>query len=195
MKIESCLVPGQPLFHVVDEMWNQNGCNFSFFPNVEAKAFTVMMSLIPFLRYHHNDSVVKWFSSTAQSRAIGADWDPDKGCVKTFEEKAVSWMMTEDGFTAFDAPLVDASQVAVRPDPSNLQVAAGAGLIDENDSVGAFDPTASASAAPTAPPAQLVTGAKANPTPKRILPGQTGSVLNSVGSHSSRSSITESIFS
>jgi hypothetical protein len=195
MKIESRLVPGQPLFHVVDETWNQNGYNFSFFPNVQEEARAMMMSLIPFLRHHYNDSIVKWFSSTAQSRAIGAEWNPDKGCVKTFEDEAVSWMMTEDGYTAFDTPLVDTSQVSVRPDPSNLQVAAGPGLINETDSVGTFDPNAPAPSAPTAPPAQLVTGAKANPTPRRVLPAQTGSASNSVGSHSSRSSITESLFS
>jgi hypothetical protein len=37
MKIESRSVPGQQLFHVVDETRNQNGFHFAFFPNVEAK--------------------------------------------------------------------------------------------------------------------------------------------------------------
>jgi hypothetical protein len=31
MKIESRTVPGQSLFHAVDETWNQNGYAFSFF--------------------------------------------------------------------------------------------------------------------------------------------------------------------
>ncbi len=52
MKIESRTVPGQPSFHSVDETWNQNGCSFSFFPNVDTEARAMMMSLVPFLRHH-----------------------------------------------------------------------------------------------------------------------------------------------
>jgi hypothetical protein len=47
MKIESGQHPGQKLFHVGDETWNQNGFHFAFFPNVEAEARAMMMSLIP----------------------------------------------------------------------------------------------------------------------------------------------------
>jgi hypothetical protein len=65
MKIESRTVPGQPLFHAVDETWNQNGYIFSFFPNVDTEAGTMMLSLIPFLRHHYQESVTKWFSQTA----------------------------------------------------------------------------------------------------------------------------------
>jgi hypothetical protein len=96
MKIESRTVPGQSLFHAVDETWNQNGYAFSFFPHVDAEARAMMMSLIPFLRHHYHKRITKWFSQTAQSRAAGAAWDPEKGCVKIFEDDAVSWMMTED---------------------------------------------------------------------------------------------------
>jgi hypothetical protein len=100
MKIESRTVPGQSLFHVVDETWNQNGYTFSFFPNVDTEAQAMMMSLIPFLHHHCHERITKWFSQTAQSRAAGAAWDPEKGCVKTFEDDAVSWMMKEDGFNS-----------------------------------------------------------------------------------------------
>jgi len=194
MKIESRTVVGQPLFHSVDLTWDKNGYQFGFFPNVDSEARSMIMSLIPFLRHHYNDSILKWFSGTAQRRALGAEWDPDKGCVKTLDDSAVSWMMTEDGYAIFDTPLVVASATAARPDPSNLQVAAGAGLIDDQDSVGTFDPLGAAAAPRTTAPAQLVTGSKANPLP-RVLPPSTGSASNSVDSRSSRSSMTQSIVS
>jgi hypothetical protein len=88
--------------------------------------------------------------------------------------------MTEDGFSSFDAPLIDTSAVATRPDASNLEIA-GTGLIEDQDSVPAPTP-------PTAPPVQLVSGAKANPVPNAAS-------TQSLGSSSSRSSMTESMFS
>ena len=85
---------------------------------------------------------------------------PDKGCVKTLDDSAVSWMMTEDRYAIFDTPLVAPSGTAARTDPSNLQVAAGAGLIDDQDSVGTFDSQGAAAAPRTTAPAQLVTGSR-----------------------------------
>jgi hypothetical protein len=117
---------------------------------------------------------------------------PSKGCVKTYEDHAVFWMMmmTEDGFSSFDTPVVDIAPAAARPDPSSkLQVAAGSGLIDDQDWVGTFDPNDTAPSTSMARPAQLVTGAKPNPVTK-----QTGSASNLVGSHSSHSWMTESLF-
>ena len=157
MKIKSRTVVGQPLFHSVDQTWNKNGYQFGFFPNVDSEARSMIMSLIPFLRHHYKESIVKCFSATAQRRALGAEWDPDKGCVKPFDDSAVSWMMTEEGYTSFDTPLVAASATAARPDPSNLQVAAGAGLIDDQDSVGTFDPQGAAAVPQTTASAQQLT--------------------------------------
>jgi hypothetical protein len=56
-------------------------------------------------------------------------------------------MMTEDGFADFDQAAevsVANTAAAARPDPSNLQVAAGSGLIGDQDSVGTFDSKAAA---------------------------------------------------
>ena len=144
MKIESRTVVGQPLFHSVDQTWDKNGYQFDFFPNFDSEARSMIMSLIPFLWHHYKESIVKWFSTTAQRRALGAEWDPDKGCIKTLDDSAASWMMTEVGYVSFDTPLVATQATVARPDPSNLQVAAGAGLIDDQDSVGTFDPQGAA---------------------------------------------------
>jgi hypothetical protein len=196
MKIESRQHPGQQLFHVVDETWNQNGFHFAFFPNVEAEARAMMMSLIPFLVHHYKDTAIKWFSSSAQRRAHGAEWDPVKGCVKTFDDDAVSWMMTEEGFVAFDqASPAPGSGIASRPDPSNLQAAAGAvGLINDSDSVETFASKIAAASAQRHAPAPLATGVSAPPLPS-VLPPTSDSVTESVTSKSSRSSITASLFS
>jgi hypothetical protein len=139
MKIESRSVKGQPLFHVVDETWNQNDFHFAFFPNVEAEARAMMMALIPFLVHFYDQTATKWFSGSAQRRSQGAKWDEDKGCVRTFDDDAVSWYMTEDLFQDFDKAKSPATDNASRPDPSNPQVATG--LITDQDSVGTFDPT------------------------------------------------------
>ena len=67
-------------------------------------------------------------------------------------------------YASFDTPLVAALEAVARLNPSNLQVAAdGAAPIDDQDYVGTFDPQGAAAVARTGPPAQLVTGSKANP--------------------------------
>jgi hypothetical protein len=142
MKIESRTNTGHPLFHLVDATWNGNGYHFAFFPNVETEARAMMMALIPFMTSFYKDTALKWFLASAQRRALGALWDPEKGCVKTFDDEAVAWIMTEDGFVAFDKSTVGANVTVDRPDPSNLQVSAGSGPINDQDSVGTFDPQA-----------------------------------------------------
>jgi hypothetical protein len=194
MKIESRTIPGQQLFHVVDETWNQNGFHFAFFPNVETEARSMMMALLPFLVHHYGQTAIKWFSSSAQRRSQGAEWDPDKGCVKTFDDDAVSWMMTEDGFAAFDQAK-DTPGSDARPDPSNLQTAAGAaGLIGDQDSVGTFNQKATTVSDSVQDPAPLITGTTA-PSLPRVLPRHTDGESESIGSRSTRSSITASLFS
>ena len=162
MKIESRTIVTQPLFHSVDKTWNQSGCQFGFFLNVDTEAQSMIVSLIPFLRHHCQESVVKWFSSTAQQRALRAKWDVDEGHVKTPDDTAVSWMMTEAASASFDAPPIAAQEEVTCPDPSNLQVIAG--LIKDHDSVDAFDPQGAAAVACTGVPAQLIMGSKAEPS-------------------------------
>jgi hypothetical protein len=82
MKIESHTNPGHQLFYLVDTTWNGNGYHFAFFPNVEAEARAMMMALIPFMTHFYKDTALKWFSASAQHRALGGLWDPEKGCVK-----------------------------------------------------------------------------------------------------------------
>jgi hypothetical protein len=98
--------------------------------------------------------------------------------------------MMEDGFVAFDKSTAGATVTVDRPDPSNLQVSAGSGLISDQDLVGTFDPQAAKERAAQGPHAQLVTGSKANLTP-RVLPSSSES--GSVDTHSTCSSITPSI--
>jgi hypothetical protein len=195
MKIHSREHPGQQLFHSVDETWNNNGFQFAFFPNVETEARSMMMALLPFLTHHYGATVVKWFSASAQRRAVGAEWDHEKGCVKTLDDEAVSWMMTEAGFSAFDTATMDHSSApASRPNPSNLQAASGSGgLINDQDSVGTFDPNGAVLTPSNLNPATLPTGANAYTLP-RVLPTSTDSVNNeSANSRSTRSSITASV--
>jgi hypothetical protein len=75
MKIHSRETPTHQMFHVVDAIWNGNGFHFAFFPHVEAEAQVMMMALLPFLVHHYGESARKWFSASAQSRALGAEWD------------------------------------------------------------------------------------------------------------------------
>ena len=68
---------------------------------------------------------------TAQRRALGAERDPDEGCVNTLDNTAVSWMIIEKGYASLETPLVAPQKAVAHPDPSNLQVASGVGLIDD----------------------------------------------------------------
>ena len=192
MIFESRTVVGQPLFHMVDQTWDKNGYQFGLFPNVDSEAWSMITSLIPFLWHHYQESIVKWFSDAAQHRAPGAEWDLDKGCVKTLDNLAFSWMITEEGYAFFETPLVAAQAAVARPDLSNLQLAAGAGLLHDQDSIGTFDlQGAAAPVARAGAPAQLFTGSKANPLPW-VLPAGTGLASNSLESRSSHSSMTQS---
>jgi hypothetical protein len=82
--------------------------------------------------------------------------------------------MTEDGFAAFDqaaAVSVSNMDTADRPDPSNLQVAAGSGLTGNQDSVGTFDSKAAAERANTAlhgPQSQLLLPVRNKLTQPRV---------------------------
>jgi hypothetical protein len=59
----------------------------------------MMMALLPFLVHHRKDTGTKWIPASDQSRAQGAGWVPDKGCMKTLDDEAVSWVMTKAGFS------------------------------------------------------------------------------------------------
>ena len=48
MKIESCTVLGQPLFHTVGQTWDKNGYQFGFFPNADTEAWSMIMTGIKF---------------------------------------------------------------------------------------------------------------------------------------------------
>ena len=48
MKIESCTVLGQPLFHTVGQTWDKNGYQFGFFPNADTEAWSMIMTGIEF---------------------------------------------------------------------------------------------------------------------------------------------------
>ena len=86
----------------------------------------MITSLIPFLHHHYQESTLKWFLATAQRHALGAEWDPEKGCVKTFDDSAVSWMMTEAGYSSFDTPLVTAQAAVARLNPISKSLLARA---------------------------------------------------------------------
>jgi hypothetical protein len=197
MKIESRQTPGQQLFHFVDETWNHNGFHFAFFPNVEAEARSMMMALIPFLVHHYHATAVKWFSSVAQTHAHGSEWDPEKGYFQMFDDAAVSWMMKEDRFLAFDQVAATKDATAARPGPSNLQAASGTpGLIDDQDSVGTFGSKVAGVATPAIVAAPLVTGVNDTPVLPRVLPAMTTPVTDAlVDSRSTRCSFTASLVS
>jgi hypothetical protein len=91
-----------------------------------------------------------------------------------------------------------ASSSATRPDPNNIQAAAGnAGLINDQDSVGTFGSKAGAGRCPSDPSAQaeLVTGAPIPLLPCVLPETTTASGATSVDSRGTRSSITQSLVS
>jgi hypothetical protein len=139
-----------------------------------------MSLIVPFAQYNYGPTASKWFSGNTISKAAGATWDPDNGCVHTSDDAAVSWYMTEGGgFGQFAVEDEPSGSPSACHDPANLQAiaeAAGEGLIAADDSVVTFEnhnrttrPVAAGSNAPGAvAPAQLVTGVRANPIPRTL---------------------------
>jgi hypothetical protein len=67
MSIPSQIFPGTPLFHTVDKQWrSENGVTFTFLPENDSDARSIIAGLIPFLRYMADPWYLKMFTTEAK---------------------------------------------------------------------------------------------------------------------------------
>jgi hypothetical protein len=77
MSLSSSVFPTTPLFHSVDRMWrSSNAITFSFLPENETEARSVIAGLIPFFKATHSPWFLQFFSEEAKMHHATSTWDP-----------------------------------------------------------------------------------------------------------------------
>ena len=69
------------LFHAVNESWKGDRMVFSFSPSHTAEATMLADGLIPYLRFHHGDDVLDFFTPDACLEKEDWKWDDEQKCV------------------------------------------------------------------------------------------------------------------
>ena len=82
------------LFHSVDYLHsNHSTVVFTCMPTLESEARNMVASLITYLKHHHGDEVVEFFTKDAQLRATDSYWDDDPQCVRNKDDEHVSSLL------------------------------------------------------------------------------------------------------
>ena len=95
--IPSKSAPHLMIFHSVATGYQAGTTAFSFIPQLEEEARTMVAALLPYLRSQHGDVMFKYFTSVAGDRALSCTWDPETNQVISPGDIAV------DAATVLDA--------------------------------------------------------------------------------------------
>jgi hypothetical protein len=78
MSIPSQIFPGTPLFHTIDRLWrSENVVSFTFLPENDSEARTIVAGLIPFLKDTSSPWYLSMFTAEAKIRHASSKWDPE----------------------------------------------------------------------------------------------------------------------
>jgi hypothetical protein len=87
MAIPSQVFPHTPLFHTIDKQWrSENGVTFTFLPENESDARSLIAGFIPFLRHTADPWYMKMFTTEAKLRHSSSKWDQATRQVFSVEE-------------------------------------------------------------------------------------------------------------
>ena len=135
MSVKSLAQPALALFHSVNKHWDGNGFVFTFIPQVDTEARSVISALLPYLRAafpKHSSRLDKFFTPSHIERANCSVWNDEKYCGVSEVETSVELCVDDDlefDLTALlsnnqaDAPPTTpaAASKPTRPNPSKLQ--------------------------------------------------------------------------
>ena len=124
MSIQSTEFPGTPLFHTIDKLWrSDNSVVFTFLPENESEARSMVAGIIPFLR----DTADKWyltfFTEDAKLRHRLNKWNPTTREVYSAEEGLIDdYLADDDRLNKSDEPTVVRQTPRIVRDETNIQV-------------------------------------------------------------------------
>jgi hypothetical protein len=109
MQVESIVFPGTPLFHTIDKQWrSENVLNFSFLPENDSDARTVIAGLIPLIRDTCDPWYLTMFTNEAKLRHASSKWDAESRQVYSAEEGEIEeFLAVDDEMNKTDEPTAD----------------------------------------------------------------------------------------
>jgi hypothetical protein len=116
--------------------YNGTGVVFSFIPQLESEARSLVASLIPLFKYEYGEDIKKFFKPDAWEMHEETVWDPDLRVAVTPDDKRVDDIAEQDPEYQWleDGAAVELTNVPKRPDPKEKSLYGD----DGGDSVSTF---------------------------------------------------------
>jgi hypothetical protein len=123
-------------FVSVTSQYNGTGVVFTFIPQLEAEARSIVASLIPLFKYEYGDSIKKFFKQDAWDMHADTHWDPELCVAVTPDDKRVEDIAEQDPEYQWieDRGVVEITDTPKRPDPKEKSLYGD----DGGDSVSTF---------------------------------------------------------
>jgi hypothetical protein len=123
-------------FVSVTSQYNGTGVVFTFIPQLESEARSLVASLIPLFRYEYGEDIKKFFKPDAWEMHEDTYWDPDLRVAVTPDDKRVDDIAEQDPEYQWleDGATVELINVPKRPDPKEKSLYGD----DGGDSVSTF---------------------------------------------------------
>ena len=131
-QIPSTKLPHLNVFHAVSPGYQQGTTTFTFIPQLEEEAQTMVAALLPFLRNKHGDGVFKFFTPAAGDRALSCEWDSTTNQVISPSDQAVQDATTLDEDYYFEAIEI------IMPTKAPAPTGGTAAFAQDTDSVSTF---------------------------------------------------------
>jgi hypothetical protein len=123
-------------FVSVTAQYNGSGVVFTFIPQVESEARSMVASLIPKFRHEYGDEIKKFFKADAWDMHEDTQWDPELGVAVTLDDQRVDDITEQDLEYQWEGEVVamEVTNVPRRPDPREKSLYGD----DGGDSVSTF---------------------------------------------------------
>jgi hypothetical protein len=146
MTIPSQVFSNTPLFHTIDKQWRlENGVTFTFLPENESDARSVIAGLIPYLRHTADPWYMKMFTTEAKLRHASSKWDQDTRQVFSVEEYEIEeFLADDDAYNKTDKPTAEKPTRTTFIDDSHIQIQVPI-IIDSEESPKMYEDTDSVS--------------------------------------------------
>jgi hypothetical protein len=173
MDIPSQVFPGTPLFHTIDKQWrSETGATFTFLPENDSEARSIIAGLIPFLKHTADPWYMKMFTTEAKYRHASSKWDQETRQVFSVEEYEIDeFLADDDEYNKTDEPTAERPIRDTNRDESYIQVQIPIVLDPEDspkmyedaDSVSIFHQTEKASPCSVSPSKRFTPKIVSNP--------------------------------
>jgi hypothetical protein len=146
MAIPSQVFPHTPLFHTIDKQWrSENGVTFTFLPENESDARSLIAGLIPFLRHTADPWYMKMFTTEAKLRHSSSKWDQETRQVFSVEEYEIDeFLADDDEYNKTDEPTAERPIRNTAQDDSHILIQVPI-IIDPEESPKIYEDTDSVS--------------------------------------------------